>query len=140
MSSNSADPLLDAFEASYEALLRHVEQRIGNPADAADIVQETYVHLRAASREEVLANPEGYIYRVAHNLLIDSIRRRNFRGQYVRSGLLPEEIASGEPSLERQLVDRERLARLLEAVNDLPPRCREVFILRKIHHLGFAEI
>ncbi len=135
-----ADPLLQAFEASYGALLRYVEQRVGNTADAADIVQETYVRLRAANQDEALGNPQAYVYRVASNLLIDTMRRRAFRGQYVRSGTLPEEVASEEPSLERQLVDSERLALLLKAVNSLPTRCREVFILRKIHHLEFAEI
>ncbi len=60
-----ADPVLEAFEASYDGLLRHVEQRIGNAADAADIVQETYVHVRATERDAVISNPRAFVYRVA---------------------------------------------------------------------------
>jgi len=45
-------------------------------------------------------------------------------------GLNPEQIA----------VARQRLDKLVEAVNTLPPRCRAVFILRKFENLSQAEI
>jgi RNA polymerase sigma factor (sigma-70 family) len=136
----SADPVLEAFAACYDELLRHVEQRVGNAADAADIVQETYVHMRATERSAVIANPRAFVYRVAANLAIDYLRRRAYRGQFVSAGEPMEEVASSEPSLDRQLAGRERLSALLAAVNELPPRCREVFILSKLHHLDSSEI
>jgi len=39
------------------------------------------------------------------------------------------------PSAERRLLDREQLDRLMRAVDDLSPRCREVFILRKLEEM-----
>jgi RNA polymerase sigma-70 factor (ECF subfamily) len=135
-----ADPVLAAFEECYDALLRHVEQRIGNTADAADIVQETYVHVRVTERRTAIANPRAFLYRVATNLAIDYQRRRAYRGQFVSAGEPIDDVASGEPSMERQLAGRERLDALLDAVNELPDRCREVFILCKLYHLDIEEI
>jgi RNA polymerase sigma-70 factor (ECF subfamily) len=138
--TTSADPILEAFETYYDGLLRYVEQRIGNAADAADIVQETYVHVRATEREAVIANPRAFVYRVASNLSIDYLRRRAYRDQFVAADESMDEVASSDPSLERQLAGRERLDALVAAVNELPGRCREVFILRKLHHLDLNEI
>jgi RNA polymerase sigma-70 factor (ECF subfamily) len=135
-----ADPVLEAFTESYGDLLRHIEQRVGHAADAADIVQEAYIRLQSSRRSEAVGNPKAFIYRVAGNLAIDHLRRRNHRaGIFDRDAVL-ENVASEEPSVERRAIGYERLARLLDAIADLPPRCREVFMLRKIHHLEFAQI
>jgi RNA polymerase sigma-70 factor (ECF subfamily) len=44
------------------------------------------------------------------------------------------------PSAERSLLDRERLKRLEAALEELPLRCRQVFVLRRIDGLPPAEV
>ena len=53
---------------------------------------------------------------------------------------MPEEVPDRSPSAETRIDARERLAILAGAVEELPPRCREVFMLRKVEGLDQAEI
>ncbi len=72
------------FEQQVLRLHKRVYQlairRLGNAADAEDIAQETF--LRAWShfdRYEPSRSVEAWVFRIAHNLCIDSVRRRRRR-------------------------------------------------------------
>jgi RNA polymerase sigma-70 factor (ECF subfamily) len=42
--------------------------------------------------------------------------------------------------VERSIEQRERLALLRGAIDELPPRCREVFVLHKLDGLSHADV
>lgn len=50
------------------------------------------------------------------------------------------DAADDRPDVERELIARQRLAILVEAVSELPPRCRECFVLRRFEGLSHGEI
>ncbi len=109
-------------------------RRTGCAEEAADIVQDSF--LRYAQRSPSVSNPEGYLWRVARNLVVD--RRR-------RAAILPclpldDDIVSSAPAPDRVLVGRQSLDQVLRIVDGLPPRCREVFHLRKIEGWEQQEI
>src|SRR5690606_5475397 len=87
-----------------------------------------------------VANPRAFLYRVAGNLAIDHLRREQARAKYVTSGTVPEATPDATPSAEAALDARQRLALLMRAVDELPPRCRQVFVMRKIDGLSQAAI
>jgi len=54
---------------------------VGSALDGEDIVQDALVRaLEAASTEQPIANPDGWLFRIAHNLALDHLRRRARRG------------------------------------------------------------
>ncbi len=138
--NGTVSALLSAFELCYDDLVGYVRARVGCSATAADIVQDTYLRVRAVEGVERIGNPRAFVYRVAANLAIDHLRQERSRGPHVT----PDSVAEGDqpraPSPEAELQDRERPALLMKAVEELPPRCREVFVLRKIENLHQAEI
>lgn len=138
--SDRANPLLAAIERYYDELTAFVVGKVGCPVLAADIVQETYIRIATGQPMEPVANPRAFLYRVAGNLAIDRFRQDRARGQYVVAGPLPEDIAADVPSAETILIQKERLRLLLAAVDELPPRCRQVFVMRKIELKSQAEI
>ena len=140
MSSPLAEPLLEAFEQHYSQLLAYVRHKVGCAMTAADIVQETYLRLRSGSLPQAIENPRAFIYRVATNLAINHVQQQRLRGRHVVAGALPDEVASEEQSVEARLIDQQLLARMLAVVEELPPRCREVFILRRFHHMKMEQI
>ncbi|MFC4312417.1 RNA polymerase sigma factor [Steroidobacter flavus] len=140
MSYALAEPLLEAFEQHYDQLIAHVRRKVGCAAAAADIVQETYVRLRSSALPAAVENPRAFIYRVATNLAINHIQQQRARGRYVIAGPLPEEVVSDDRPVDARLSDQQLLAHMAAVVDELPPRCREVFILRKFHHLKMEEI
>lgn len=139
MSSSSAH-LIAVLQDSYDELVGYLRTRVGCATAAQDIAQETYLRLRSDALPEVIDKPKAFIYRIATNLALNHLRNRRTREQYVTSGPLPEAVTSDEPSAETQVDQQQLLAHLLAAVEELPPRCREVFVLRKLQHLEMQDI
>ncbi|WP_417803456.1 sigma-70 family RNA polymerase sigma factor [Thalassospira lucentensis] len=140
MITRSRHMILDALERYYDELLIHVRRRVGCGAMAADIIQEVGAKLTERPPETAIENPRAFLYRAASNMAIDQLRAQKTQTRYVQTGDIPEHARSDTPSVEEHLVQRERLAVLKRAVDELPPRCRDVFIMRKFHGISQAEI
>ena len=140
MDDSAANPLATPFISHYDELFAFVRRRVRCPSLAADIVQETYVRLANARLSAAVENPRALLYRIAGNLAIDHIRQEKARAKYLTAEPPDETVADTQPSAERTVAAKQRLAALIRNVDDLPPRCRQVFILRKLHGLGQAEI
>ena len=140
MNDDAAEPLLAALQLHYDELHAFVRRKVRCPALAADIVQETYVRLASRGLSEAVRNPRALLYRVAGNLAIDQLRLQETRAKYVTAMPLLENLPDGRPSAEAEIDAKQRLALLIEAVEELPPRCRQVFVLRKFEDFDHAEI
>jgi len=140
MTTTTADNLITAFEAHYEELMVFVRRRVRCPAMAADIVQETYVRAVTAKTPAPVDNPRAFLYRVAGNLAIDHLRREQRRQAIMADGVDAEFVADGQPGAERAVAARQDIDHLRRIVDDLPPKCREVFVLRRFDGLDQAEI
>ncbi|MFZ5875586.1 MAG: RNA polymerase sigma factor [Nitrospirota bacterium] len=133
-------PLLTAIQTYYQELAAFVRRKVGCRALAEDILQEAYLRLAAANVSMSIDNPRAYLYRAVGNLATDRVRQDQARARYVTGEPLPEHVMDRRPDPERALDARQRLAMLTRAVEDLPPRCREVFVLRHFDELSQDEI
>lgn len=132
---------LGKLVADYDTEIRRVlTRRLGCVETAADILQETYRRLANGELWRQADNPRALMYRIALNLATDHERRLKTESRYLAPDEDLENITCSSPSPERVIEARERLERLLFAVQNLPPRCREVFILRKFEDLSQVEI
>jgi RNA polymerase sigma-70 factor (ECF subfamily) len=115
---------------------------LASPADAADVVQETF--LRAYTRLPELrgASVRGWLYRVAVNCSHDVQRR------VVRRPADPLEDAAGnivdlpDPALgpEASALQRERVAAVRDALQSVPAVFRVALVLRDVNDLSYEEI
>ncbi len=122
-------------------LQQFLTRRLGCTETAKDLVQDTFVRLLQNRSGEVLTNPRAFLFRIATNLVIDHHRR----GQYRETLTLddpdqPNDHRDSAPSLETVVWSKEQVARLKLAIAELPPKCRQVFLLIKFHHLSHAEV
>ena len=124
-------------EPAVRAWLR---QRGRTPEDIDDLIQEAYAKLASLTALEAVARPGGYFFQIVRNLLIDHIRRSKVvRIDAVGEiGDLPGHADDLNP--ERITSDRNELAQVLALIETLPPRCREIFKMRKIEGLSQREI
>lgn len=129
----------ELFERNRRELMTYLTRRVGRE-DASDLLQETFVRVLRHGRLENVADPPAFLQRIAANLTRDFARRRKTEAKYLRFALLLGERPSGDaPADER--VDYERKSRLLmAAIEDLPPRCREVFELCAFEDAPLSEI
>jgi RNA polymerase sigma factor (sigma-70 family) len=137
------DSLFAAFFDHQDGLKRFLLRRLGNVALAEDLTQETW--LRAASvasgaNAAGIDNPKSYLFRIAANLANDHLRRARHGIELQGQDDVVPLYADLRPSPEQEAADRSELQHLLRAVDALPPRAREVFILAKVHELSHTEI
>ena len=137
-----------AFDRLYArhkgALFRYLKRQCGNAATAEELFQDIWLSVvNARERYVVSAKFTTWLFRLAHNRLID---------HYRRSGRMPESYASGDDDpaadivderqvpVERQLAAQRQCERLLELVDALPAAQREAFLLREEAGLSLSDI
>lgn len=139
MSSCNESPLLTALQIHYAELTAFLTRKFGCANLAADVVQETCLHIQRGQRSQ-LACPRAYLFKMATHLAIDRLRQNQMHARYLSYEPPPEDPARGAPSAETILEHQQRLAFLNVAINELPPKCREVFLLRKLEGMEQSDI
>lgn len=137
----SGNALERAFRQHKRALLRLLRRRVGNEDDAAEIAQEAYLRLLRYEHERDPGAIRALLYRIAINLVRMRAREMQRRGGYdVPLEPNTEWLACGTPSQEQQLIDRQRLDLLMSAIQSLPEKCHQVFILSRFHDMSYPQI
>lgn len=139
MPGKSADTMI-SVEIYREELITFVVRKTGSHTLASDIVQEAYLKFIGRTSAEHIQNPRAFLYRIARNLIVDGQRHERIQDRYVTADGQVEDVASRAPSMERVIAAKQEVAILKQAVLELPPRCREVFVMRKFDQLSQAEI
>jgi RNA polymerase sigma-70 factor (ECF subfamily) len=138
----------DAFRAIYECYGARIHnflyRLLGSKSEAEDATQQTF--LIALHRLGTLRDPnllESWIYRIARNEVYQKFRRKEI-DSLDDDGLKPfaekakDTRLHGEP--EKALLNEELGEALQSALNSLPLKMREVFILAVIDEMSYQEI
>jgi RNA polymerase sigma-70 factor (ECF subfamily) len=129
----------DEAAALYEAwaarVRGYVRFRVRDETDAEDLVADVF---RRIVTQPIPGDPRArpaWIFRVAHNVVIDHYRRR-------RIPLLPDQFdrADDAPSLPDRVIHDERVRSTDEALRTLPGRQRAAIYLRYYEELAFDEV
>jgi RNA polymerase sigma-70 factor (ECF subfamily) len=139
MSDRKTEFITGIFQEWYGSLCRFLTQKLGRKEDAMDVAQEAYVRMLSLEHPEEIRHPRAFLYKTASNLAVDSLRREQVRLSHAGLSII-EQIPSLESSPEAVTDARERLEILRQAIADLPPKCRTVFLLHKFKNLSHAEI
>jgi RNA polymerase sigma factor (sigma-70 family) len=124
------------------ALARLLRRHWRYSDEIPDLRQDIYVRLyETARRDGIPERTPAYVFTCARNLLIDHARRAQVVSidSVAELEALPE-APSDDFTPERLAGSRGELRLLQAALDDLPLRCREVVILRKIEGLSQKEI
>ncbi|MBD3385026.1 sigma-70 family RNA polymerase sigma factor [candidate division KSB1 bacterium] len=128
-----------------DQLLNFAYRFLGNYEEAEDVVQETFLRLyrkRHAYRQ--IAKFSTWIYTIASNLAKTELRKRKRRKLISISDMgfdekdfeLEDFRADTERGTDRALMDKY----LQKAIEELPPRFRQVIVLRDVQELSYEEI
>jgi len=115
-----------------------------NPADAEDLVQDTYVKaFRAADQFQPGTNLKAWLFTILHNTFLNRRRRAAREPIAVESDEIERAAAAlpGAPDTPEQLLLRNTLdADLAEALDSLPDAFRQAVWLRDVEEFTYAEI
>ena len=130
------------FLAHRRELQAYLTEKLRDADTAADLTQETF--LRYAEHRQgggaAVIHDRSFLYRTARNLAIDHVRKQ---ARQRTDATADEDLARlpGEgPSPESATDARRRLDRLRAAVEELPQRTRQVFVLARIEGLTHREV
>jgi RNA polymerase sigma-70 factor (ECF subfamily) len=136
----AGDDLKALFLAHGQDLQAYLTRRLRDPEAAADLTQQTFVRFAERLLGATVLNARPYLYRTAHNLAVDHLRRiARSRTDVVASeelALIPEDAQEREDVIEA----RQRLDLLRGAIAELPERTRRIFVLHRLEELTYAEI
>lgn len=129
---------LEAYDAYADALFRHCFFRVSNRETAKDITQETFERTwRYLAERGDIENIRAFLYRTAHNLIVDTYRLRGHNNvsyeQLLEVGFEPG--ASTEPPS-----DPIEIERALTALHALKKEDQRIITLRYVDGFGPSEI
>lgn len=131
------------FERYYDGLFNYAGRIVRETELAHDLVQDTFCKIYEKRQElDIHLSIQSYLYKSVYNSCLNAIKHRKVVHDYVDQELLDFYFAEivQMPEAELVLFGEDIKNALWEAVNKLPERCREVFILSKIEELSNKEI
>jgi RNA polymerase sigma factor (sigma-70 family) len=131
--------LLELFQEQSAPLLKYLTARFRDREDAAEIAQEAWLRMYRLERPEQLTNAKAYLFQMASNLGIDRARRHALEERLNREERLngPPE---GLPSAERSVAAAQSIELVREALDELPPDCRQAFVLHRGRDMSYPQI
>lgn len=135
------------FKELYSSLCGIANRILDNLNEAEDLVQDVFVNLWLnQSRIEIKSSIKAYLYQMVHNAAInqlDHLRAQKNRVNKVareREWLDIHMTYSVNESFLEILESRETEIQILKLLEQLPDKCREIFLLSRYHDLSNAEI
>lgn len=141
------DRLVDLYK---DRIYNYVARMVHDPIEAEDIAQEAFVKVyRNLPSFRGASTFQTWLYRIASNLTIDSVRRRRRRentcsldapldteeGQMAR-----EQEDCSTPGPARDLETAELQRQVHRAIQQLSPKLRSVVVLYELQGLSYEEI
>lgn len=121
-----------------------------NVAEAEEILQEAYLKIYLlVSKNPNKQNPlqqllalQPMLIAMSKNMAISNLRHQKVVSSHIQNSVLMwvESDEAQALSSESTLVQESEREILLQAINQLPPICRQVFVQRKLHAKSHAEI
>ncbi len=114
-------------------------RRIGHFSDAEDLTQETLIRATRSIDPDRTKTVDGYVFQIGANLIRDRARRAKVRDIHHETLKYREElrvVSSPEDVLEVNM----QLESLERALNALPERTRQVFLLRRLDNMPYREM
>ncbi len=125
----------------HEAALRaYLRSQFASLADHDDVVQETYVRLLQARERGPIESPRGLLFATARNAARDRLRRRAVARTVPIAENTADCVFDEAPGVTETVSRRQESDLLAAAIAELPPRCREILVLRKFENLSHREI
>ena len=122
------------------ALMQFLQHNWRNKSDIADLRQDIYVQVYEAALKGLPESPKAFVFATARNLLSRRLRREQIVPFEAVSDFDALGVAIDEPAPDRTIIARDELRHLQVALDKLPPRCREAFIMSKVDGLSRAQI
>lgn len=137
---NYSDRHLREYVAHRAELVDYASTILGDRARGEDLVQEAWMRLNALPPDRPIDQPFFYMRRIVRNLAIDWVRKIGSEKKLDVDQSDLAEIADQAPSHERTLIDRQNLAIVMRAMDELPEPVRIALEMHRFEGRKLSEI
>ena len=121
-------------------LTRFLQRNWRNDTEIGDLRQEAYARVYEAAQRERPQLVKPFLFQVARHLMIDRLRRQSVVNLESLVDFDWLNVSDDKPSIEAYVAARQELRLLQAALDKLPPRCRQVVLMRKVDGLSQREV
>jgi RNA polymerase sigma factor (sigma-70 family) len=129
-----------AFLESAAFLKKFLGRFLPVQQDIEDVAQEAYLRAYVAEQRQSIEQPKAFLFRVAKNLALTRLSSKSRRITDYIEEAGKSVVVDTSPASDEELEAQQCFGLYCEAVAALPEKCRQVFLLRKVHGLSHREI
>ncbi len=129
-----------AMEHYQSSLLRYATRVLNNEEAAQDVVQETFIRLHG-NLEKIKTRGvqlKGWLFRTTHNAAVDYIRKETRRKKLHERQFRQAAVLMPDASEQQTRDEKQEL--VMQHLNTLKPKEREVLVLRLQEGMSYKEI
>jgi RNA polymerase sigma-70 factor (ECF subfamily) len=138
--SSEALSVQETIRRYHDSLIRFLRQRLRVKEDAADVAQEAYIRMMQYEGSRQIQSPSSMLFRIAINVANDLGRSEQTRRASDQTSIEGMELASDQPAVEREIAAEQDLQLLYQVIENLPPKCRHVFLLSRAQRMTYPQI
>ena len=131
--------VLGAYKTHVEALRRFISRFVGKH-DVEDVVQEAFLRAYNAETGKPIEQPKSYLFRITKHVALNQLRQRSRKPTDYLEDFESPDVLVNEWTLEDEVMAQQKLGFHCAAVASLPPKCRKVYLLRKVYGMSYKEI
>lgn len=131
--------IYDTFLSSESALKRYLRRFFYREEDIDDMAQETFLKAYKYTQHRQIDFPKAYLYQVAKSVALRELGKKSRQlTDYIEEA--SAEQADEPASLEEELMGEQAVGLFCDAIAELPPQCRRVFLMRKYQAMSHKQI
>lgn len=136
--SASRTAVIDRLFREHNAnLVRFLTARLASEQEAREVAQEAYVRLLQLDQPGAIGFLRQFLFKTAVNIATDRLRHR----QVVKASAQREWFdLAADVRPDAEVTAQQEVAVIESALVELPPRCREAFLLSRLGGIGTREI
>ena len=130
----------EVYREHHQSLLAFLSFKLKSSSEANDVAQEAYARVLRHGLPEDIKCARAYIFKAASNLAINRLIERQRKREHLTVDPQDLNLPSNQPTPEEDAQYQEKLQAIVNAVEELPQKCRKAFILYKFEFLEYKEV
>ena len=130
----------EVYREHHQSLLAFLTFKLKSSSEANDIAQEAYARVLRHGLPEDIKCARAYVFKAANNLAINRLIERQRKREHLTVDPQDLNLPSSQPTPEEDAQYQEKLQTIVNAVEELPQKCRKAFILYKFEFLEYKEV
>jgi len=124
-----------AFDLYYSCLCFYTDKILHDFDLSRSVAQQVFVDLWIKRERLQVDSLQSYLYQSARNASLDLLKHKKAESRYLS---MLDKVESGQ--LNDPMEEAELANRINRAIQHLPEKCREIFVLCRFEELKYAEI